>query len=83
MLRALLKYSDMLPFDSSMTFSPRWLRDEANRLAQSASPKQQDLTIKLMTPLMSDSECNVSYGQDTTQPISDTARIHLHRLARA
>ncbi|ERF71992.1 hypothetical protein EPUS_07462 [Endocarpon pusillum Z07020] len=46
--------------DRSVAFSPQWLRDEANRLAQSASPNQQDLTIKLMTPLMSDSERNNS-----------------------
>ncbi|KAF7509292.1 hypothetical protein GJ744_008186 [Endocarpon pusillum] len=46
--------------DRSVAFSQQWLRDEANRLAQSASSNQQDLTIKLMTPLMSDSEGNNS-----------------------
>jgi hypothetical protein len=68
--------------DRSVAFSPQWLRDEANRLVQSASPSQQDLTIKLMTPLMSDSERNVSYVQSKTQLISDIARIHLRRPAR-
>ena len=75
--------TDMSASDRSVAFSPQWLRDEANRLAQSASPNQQDLTIKLMTPLMSDSERNVSYVQNTTQLNSDIARTHPRRPARA
>lgn len=44
----------------AFTVSTRWLRDEADRLGQAASPDQQDQTVKLMTPLMSDIERNVS-----------------------
>lgn len=54
---------EMLLSDRSFTVSPCWLQGEADRLAQTASPEQQKQTVKLMTPLMSDIERNVSCAQ--------------------
>lgn len=75
----------------SLPVSPHWLRDEANRLAQTAAPEEQELAVKLMTPLMSDSNQHVRFVQfqihfDADEPRSrhlHLARALLHHLSRS
>jgi hypothetical protein len=64
------------------TVSPRGLQEEANRLVQTASPEQQGLTVKLMTPLMSDTEGNVSCVRYQAPHSSNQVRSLRHHQAK-